>query len=365
MAEKDERVEQVDEMLASTEMADALENNRFRRFLDRIPIAIAVSELGDGKERIVYANPEFERLTGIGGIEGKGWSVLDEAGEPRAGHSSLAAIIGQSSEEPEEFCLRAGAEPLMVEVYSHVIDNDDGVHAFRLAAILELRAPKLDGDQDELRRKLLEKDLLLREVQHRVKNNLQMIAALIRLEARTVSSEELRAPFNRLAGRIEALHLLYQTLANDKHDGAGDMVDLGAYIGSIASAVMKSHAVEGIRLDLRLDAYPVSLNVAMPAGLVVNELLTNALKYAFVGRDGGTITLHSVVEEGTCRVAVADDGVGLPEGAEWPEAGKLSSLILDSLRENAKAEVKVESSPGGGMRVTMSFTRADAEPETA
>jgi two-component sensor histidine kinase len=59
---------------------------------------------------------------------------------------------------------------------------------------------------------------------------------------------------------------------------------------------MRSHAVEGIRLDLKVDTYPVSVNVAMPAGLVVNELLTNALKHAFVGRDGGTITLPSLVD---------------------------------------------------------------------
>ena len=60
---------------------------------------------------------------------------------------------------------------------------------------------------------------------------------------------------------------------------------------------MRAHAVEGIRLDLKVDTWPVSINVAMPAGLVVNELLTNALKHAFAGRDGGTITLHSLVDE--------------------------------------------------------------------
>ena len=75
----------------------------------------------------------------------------------------------------------------------------------------------------------------------------------------------------------------------------GDEIDLGVYLSQIASAVMRSHAVEGIRLDLKVDTYPVSVNVAMPTGLVVNELLTNALKHAFAGRDGGTITLHSLV----------------------------------------------------------------------
>ena len=126
---------------------------------------------------------------------------------------------------------------------------------------------------------------------------------------------------------------------------------------------MSSHAVEGIRLDLKVDTYPVSINVAMPTGLVVNELLTNALKHAFAGRDGGTITLHSVVDGNGCRVVVADDGIGLPEGEVWPKRGKIGALIAQSLRENAKAEFQVSSSPGNGTRVTILFKRSVAAPD--
>ena len=113
--------------------------------------------------------------------------------------------------------------------------------------------------------------------------------------------------------------------------------DLGVYLSQIASAVMTSHAVEGIRLDMTLDTYPVSINVAMPTGLVVNELLTNSLKHAFKGREGGTITLHSIVSGEGCKVTIADDGIGLPEGETWPKRGKLGALIAHSLTENAKA----------------------------
>eukprot|EP01036_Dinobryon_divergens_P016712 gene16711-22671_t len=98
--------------------------------------------------------------------------------------------------------------------------------------------------------------------------------------------------------------------------------------GQIAAAVMTAHAVEGIHLDLQVDTWPVALDVAMPTGLIVNEVLTNALKYAFVGREGGTITLKSLVDEAGCRVTVSDDGVGLPADTSWPQAGKLSALIV-------------------------------------
>jgi two-component sensor histidine kinase len=151
---------------------------------------------------------------------------------------------------------------------------------------------------------------------------------------------------------------LYRALGDSPGEG---VVDLGIYLSEIATAVMRAHAVEGIRLDLQVDTWLVSLDVAMPTGLVVNELLTNALKYAFQGRGGGAITLHSTTDAaGGCRVVVADDGVGLPNGSSWPKAGKLSALIVRSLLQNAMAQMDVRSAPGRGMQVEITFRCADA-----
>jgi PAS domain S-box-containing protein len=358
MTANDEKAEQVQELLAVPDLADALESEQFRRFLDQIPIAIVVSELRHG-ERIVYANPEFEKLSGRAAaeVESRPWSVLPGQGEGKDEQDKLDAAIVESSDFVGTFRIeRADREPAIVDAYSNLIEDDHGTPAFRLVALVDVSAhePAQDG---ELAQQLREKDLLLREIQHRVRNNLQMITALIRLEARNAPAGMATAPFDRLAGRIDAVQLLYRSLSEDAQ---GDQVDLGIYLSQIASAVMRSHAVEGIRLDLKVDTYPVSVNVAMPAGLVVNELLTNALKHAFTGRDGGTITLRSLADGNGCRVIVADDGVGLPEGVEWPKRGKLSALIVQSLRENAKASLEVESSRGRGMRVTIGFTRAAA-----
>ncbi len=88
--------------------------------------------------------------------------------------------------------------------------------------------------------------------------------------------------------------------------------------------------------------------------------MTNALKHAFDGRDGGTIKLHSLVDETGCKVIVADDGVGLPSEWSGRSPASLSALIVRSLRENAKAQLDVESTPGVGTAVTIRFTRAAA-----
>ncbi|RUY80877.1 sensor histidine kinase, partial [Mesorhizobium sp. M7A.F.Ca.CA.001.10.2.1] len=241
-------------------------------------------------------------------------------------------------------------------VYSNVIEDDNGKVCFRLVALVDVSAHGETEDARSLDERIREKDTLLRELQHRVKNNLQMITALIRMETRNAAEPDQKR-FERLAGRVDALAILYQTLSGDYDK---DEVDLGVYLSQIASAVMNSHAVEGIRLDMKVDTYPVSINVAMPTGLVVNELLTNALKHAFQGRNGGTITLHSVVDGDGCRIVIADDGIGLPEGESWPKRGKLGALIARSLTENAKAEFDVKSSAGEGTKVTILFKRSAA-----
>ena len=360
MTADNEKPEQVEALLATPRLASALESEQFRHFLDQIPIAIILSEIKD-PERIAYVNPEIEKLFGrcAGEFEGKPWSVLPGQGNSGNGHTLGPAVVDGKDFVGTFRIERAGRESALVDAYSNVIEDDDGTPAFRLAALVEVGAHAQEIRQ-ELEQRIRAKDLLLQEIQHRVKNNLQMITALIRIEARNAQGRVDAAPFARLAGRIESIQLLHKLLS--EHEWVNE-IDLGIYLSEIASSVMHAHAVEGIRLDLKVDAYPVSLNVAMPTGLVVNELLTNALKHAFSGRAGGTITLHSLADSKGWRVVVADDGVGFPEGVDWPERGKLSALMVRSLRENAKADVKLETSPGKGTRVTILFTHAASAPE--
>ena len=348
----------VEQVLDTPELAVALEHDWFKSFLDQISVAIAISELNPA-EKVVFVNAEFARLTGQGPylLVGESWDRLQ--GEAVASDAApLAKAVVDEQDYVGVFTLSRDGQALAADAWSNVIEDEKGAAVFRLVALVEntaLSAPPLA----ELQERVREKDTQLRELQHRVRNNLQMITALIRVEARGVTDRSTGEGFDRLAGRVEALGLLYRALAEV---GSGDAVDLGVYLSEIASTVMRAHAVEGIRLDLKVDTWPVSIDVAMPAGLVANELLTNSLKHAFAGREGGTITLHCTAESGGCRVVIADDGVGLPDGATWPKPGKLSALILRSLQQNARAKVDIQSASGQGMRVTINFSRDDAAP---
>jgi PAS domain S-box-containing protein len=344
--------QQVNDLFDSLELTQAIETEEFRIFLDHIPIAIAISKLVRGDQRIVYANKAYEALTGQActDIRGKGWSILDFFELEDEPHLKFSEALPKCDDFVGCF-KREQPKLALVEVYSGLIENDDAGKSYRIVALIDV-TERERAQREEFARQLRDKDMLLKELQHRVKNNLQLITALIRLDARNQRNGD-RVNLDRLAGRVEALQLLYKDLTAE---GLGQTVDLGHYVSQIAAAVMHTYAVDGIRLDLKVDHVPASVNVAMPVGLLVNELLTNAFKYAFNDRESGTITVRCLREGGEqYRVVVADDGIGLPDGVAWPVQGKLGALILQCLRENAKTELDVGSAPGKGMRTTITF----------
>lgn len=343
----------MERLIETDGLADALETDRFKRVLDHVPVALAVSDL-TAPETIVYVNFEFVRITGLTEekVRNQKWDILNgEQTGVREGVSLAKAIVEQS-DWIGSFHLNEDGETSLVELHSNVIEDDDGKPAFRLVAMVD--AMRDEPETETLEASIRKKDTQLRELQHRVKNNLQMIAALIRLEARKSESTD-RGSFSRLAGRVSSLAQLYDTLSLSEDESE---IDLGVYLSQIATAVMATHSSKSISLDLQVDPFPVSINVAMPTGLVVNELLTNALKHAFEDREVGTITLTSIVSDDLCTITVADDGVGLPDGETWPKQGRLGALIAESLRQNAKADLDVQSKPGEGTKTVITFKRA-------
>ena len=343
---------QINDLFDAVELTKAVETEEFRHFLDHVPIAIVVSKFFRGDQRICYANKAFEALTGhlVDDCAGQGWSILAGFKSEADPQITLqqAMMMGE-----EEFLgtFRLENRGTVVEAYSGLIENEDGTENYRIGAFIDV-TDRAHAEREEFARQIRDKDMLLKEVQHRVKNNLQLVVALVRLEARNEGRGE-KVNLTALAGRIESLQFLYQALSAD---AAADEIDVGHYISQIAAAVVHTYAVDGIRLDLKVDHAPASINIALPVGLVVNELLTNSFKHAFGGRGSGVITVECLRKgDDRYRVVVSDDGVGFSQGVLWPIPGKIGALIVQTLRENAKTDLNVESAPGKGVRVTITF----------
>ena len=179
-----------------------------------------------------------------------------------------------------------------------------------------------------------------------MKNHLAMIVSLIRLQAR---SPEPDMDYTVLSRRIEALQLLYQELSKSGVSSTNSAeVPLGAYVSRIAAAVGHLDGRPGVRVNVMAEEVQVDTGTAGRVGLLVSEILTNALRHAFADRAAGLVeTRLQLLSEGVVRIQIADDGVGLPEDHAWPSGGNLGSRIVQSLLQGLDARHSVDSSTSG------------------
>jgi two-component sensor histidine kinase len=181
-----------------------------------------------------------------------------------------------------------------------------------------------DGQSERLQ----EFESLVAEIQHRVKNHLAMILSLIRMKA----AEEAADGMVDLSRRIESLQLLYEELSAAKRAGELNSVKLGSYLGRVANAIAYLDGRPGVRMNVQVEPMTVQTEKAVRIGLIVSEVLTNAMQHAFAGRDSGLVELRVArTESGGVRAMVTDDGVGMPADSTWPENGGLGGRIVRGL----------------------------------
>jgi two-component sensor histidine kinase len=202
---------------------------------------------------------------------------------------------------------------------------------------------------EELTRALRDKDVLLKEVHHRVKNNLQMIASLVRIGAKNVTPEALPI-FRDIARRIITVGQAYNQLYAAPEL---DLLDLGAYIGEVCEQVAAAAGSERIALAKELQPIGVDIDVALPIGLIAGELVTNAYKHAFPGGAEGRIRVRLARDDGSAVLTVSDNGRGLPEG----RGGDATGLrLVDALASQIDGRVEFIVSAEGGTECRLTFT---------
>jgi PAS domain S-box-containing protein len=203
-------------------------------------------------------------------------------------------------------------------------------------------------EQDVLRDTLREKTSLLNEVHHRVKNNLQVITSLLRLESSRSNQANTKAVLNDMQGRIRSMALLHETLYRS---GIFASADLAHYLKELATQVFRSLSNSrggAIKLNLDLESVRVSMDQATPCGLIVNELISNCLKHAFPARRDGTvsISLTSSMNSRMVCIEVSDDGIGLSYDFEQRREQSLGLQLVDDLVGQIGGKLSIEGDHG-------------------
>ena len=330
---------------------------RFRLFVESVR-DYALFQL-DLRGRITTWNAGAERLLGYTAEEilGQDASIVFTLEDVEKGEASreLEAARSQGQAEDERWHVRKdGSRFFASGVLTQVLDAS-GRHIGYAKVMRDVTARKrMDED---LRKSLGEKELLLKEVHHRVKNNLQVVTSLMNLQAERVSDAAAAAVLGEMSSRVRAIAGIHEfvysssDLSNiDFHDYLEHLVqDLLSFRGSD----------EGIQVLIEGGHASLSLAQSVPAGLLINELLTNSLKHAFPDGRKGTVRVIFGCEENTCHIEVRDDGVGFPADFNPAESESMGLQLVYLLAEQLQGKVEADSKEG--VRFLITFPRQGAD----
>ncbi len=208
------------------------------------------------------------------------------------------------------------------------------------------------SDEAAIQASLDEKVLLLREIHHRVKNNLQIIISLTNLQMRTIENPEMKQILAETRNRVRAMSLVHEKLYTSENLSS---IDLADYTKFLASQLFSFYGVDHLRVALQMDIekIPLDIDTAIPLGLILNELISNSLKHAFPHGGRGTLSISGHVERDMLTLTVKDDGVGMPETYNWKESDSLGLRLINSLVDQVGGSIEKGTGEGTMFIITL------------
>ena len=206
---------------------------------------------------------------------------------------------------------------------------------------------QIEERDDALRTSLREKEVLLKEVHHRVKNNLQIIASLLDLQARNVDDPSFSVMLQDSRNRVRSMGLIHEHLYGTEELAR---IDLPDYIQDLCRTLASSYAEGARQVEVEVADVAFDIDSAIPCGLVINELVSNAFKYAFPD-GGGHVTVRLGEVDGGYELVVADDGVGLPADIDPTNSPSLGLQLVSALVGQLRGELSYERNGGTTVRV--------------
>jgi len=199
--------------------------------------------------------------------------------------------------------------------------------------------------ENQLKSSLTEKEILLKEVHHRVKNNMQVITSLIKLQSYSLTNDHAIAQFAECERRVRSMALVHELLYQSHNL---ESINASGYIHKLASDIISSSNLQkNVKLDISVESIELDLDTAIPCGLIINELVTNSMKYAFKLQEQGTITISLLVSPDSRYIlTVSDNGIGLPDTFDCSGSDTLGMQLVSVLVQQIEGNLKISGENG-------------------
>lgn len=328
-------------------------------------VVFSIDPPGGDRARISYCNRlVLERLRSVGVHEPLallGRDITEPGLTPPALDEEMAQNVRAVQQvlatgQPMTFESRSEGPGgrLWTEVSFTPIRDDEGRVAWVLYVGRDTTARHLA--ESALRASLAEKETLLREAHHRVKNNLQVISSMLALQGEDSGDSQFRALVQESRARIQTIALVHEQLYRTNTFSS---VDLGAHLRELTTMIQRTWGAEArVKLDVTVEPVQVDLAIAVPVGLLINELVSNAFKHGFPEGRSGSVAVRCASADGQVTVTVADDGVGLPGGRIPSTARTLGFRIVNTLAHQVRARLDVQVGGGTSVSLTLPLERA-------
>ena len=316
----------------------------FRLVLESSPsVLIVVAEDG----RISLVNTQAEKVFGYSREELLGQSI--EILVPQRFRSHHAGLLATFFARPSARAMGGGRDLVgtrkdgsEVPIEIGLSPLQVGAGQFVLVSIIDITERKRSADK--IAKSLQEKEILLREIHHRVKNNLQVISSLLIMQAGSVEDQDTVAKLQETEHRVNCMAMIHEQLYGQDEISS---IDFAEYTRTLTQ-VLRSSYTKSPFVQCRVDASPIELTIdqAIPCGLILNELLTNAFKYACKNEQTAVIAITLSSDANGVSLTVSDQGPGLPPGFDWDHSRSLGLKIVRALTKQIKGQLEVGGPPG-------------------
>ena len=332
---------------------------KFDKAFHNAPLIMTISEIGDGM--YLEVNNMFEKKFGFPREEALGRTSIGLeliTPEDRARMIDTVRKDGRAA-GLEIIYYAKSKKPIMCLYHGEVITLDGKKCLLSLIhdiTDIKMAEQKLRDSEERISRSLREKEVLLAEIHHRVKNNMQIVTSLLSLQSDLIEDDSARDSFRECICRIQSMALVHEKLYN-----SDDMASINfhEFISDLADKIFFSAGSEGgrIRKSISADESIIGIDLAIPCGLIITELLTNALKHAFPGgRDGDVHIGLKKLKSGYFVMTVRDNGIGIDSDDCLEKNSTLGFTLLNALVKQVKGDLKISAKNGTEIKVKFPCT---------